>query len=486
MDANVLHKPETFYDHFDRWRGVQNETTHYCPGCGHGNVHKLIAEAIADMELGDRAIFVSPVGCSVFAYYYFNMGNIQAAHGRAPAVATGLKRSHPHSIVMTYQGDGDLASIGGLEILHAANRGEQISVFFINNAIYGMTGGQMAATSLLGQKTTTTPYGRNAEGEGFPLKMCEIMATLEAPVYVERCHLGDPKGIMATRKAVRKAIKNQAEGKGFSFVEILSPCPTGWKITPVEAEKWLMENMIPAFPIRVFKDESATRVGRFVEPKEPTNDEVWEALDLGAFGETHERDEEYLAAFPTTRFKFAGFGGQGVLTAGAILAASAMKENLDVSWIPSYGPEMRGGTANASVVMSNRAIGSPLVVNPDVLVVMNDPSLDTFEESVVPGGLIIVNSSIISRHVRRTDVEVLYVPLLELAKGIGLQAAANMVLLGALCEYTKLLPVETIKEIIPVGLKRKQLVEQNYLAVDAGARWVRENVQIHERDLLPA
>jgi 2-oxoisovalerate ferredoxin oxidoreductase beta subunit len=472
---NILHKSEGFYDHFDRWRETQNETTHYCPGCGHGNVHKLIAEAVDDLKLGDRAIFVSPVGCSVFAYYYFNMGNIQAAHGRAPAVATGLKRSHPHSIVMTYQGDGDLASIGGLEILHAANRGENMTVFFINNAIYGMTGGQMAATSLLGQKTTTSPYGRNSENEGFPLKMCEIMATLPAPVYVERCHLGDVKGVMNTRKAVRKAIKLQSEGKGFSFIEILSPCPTGWKMTPVESEKWLMEKMIPAFPIQVFKDESATREGHFHTPKTVTDDELYDVLDLGLFGETHPLDKKFVDNFKTTAVKFAGFGGQGVLTAGVIMAAAGMKENLEVSWIPSYGPEMRGGTANASVMLSKHPIGSPLVVNPDILVAMNDPSLDAFEPLVNKGGLVVVNSSIIARKLTRTDVDVVYMPLSDIANQVGLNAVANMVLLGAICEYTKILPVDSIKEIIPIGLKRKHLIDLNVKAVDAGVEWIREH-----------
>ena len=204
----------------------------------------------------------------MFAYYYFDMGNIQAAHGRAPAVATGLKRSHPHSIVITYQGDGDLAAIGGLEILHAANRGENMTVFFINNAIYGMTGGQMAPTTLIGMKTTTSPYGRTVQNEGYPLHVSELLATLEAPVFIQRCHLADAKGIMGARKAVKKAIQNQAEGKGFSFVEILAGCPTGWKMTPVEADKFIAEKMLPVFPCQVFKDESATREGHVFIPEQ--------------------------------------------------------------------------------------------------------------------------------------------------------------------------------------------------------------------------
>jgi 2-oxoisovalerate ferredoxin oxidoreductase beta subunit len=488
MASDILKKPDSFYCNFDRWRASQNETTHYCPGCGHGNVHKLIAEAIDDFGLADESIFVSPVGCSVFAYYYFDMGNVQAAHGRAPAVATAMKRVHPQALVMTYQGDGDLASIGGLEILHAANRGENMTVFFINNAIYGMTGGQMAATSLIGMKTTTSPYGRTVETEGYPLKMCEIMATLEAPVYVERCHLADLKGIMSTRKAVRKAIQNQKDGKGFSFVEILSECPTGWKMTPLESEQWIKDEMMKIFPVQVFKDESATRIPRVLPPKiELTDEQAWEVLDVGGLGDTHPLDEKFVNNFKTIGLKFAGFGGQGVLTAGVMLTVAGMQENLEVSWIPSYGPEMRGGTANASVVMSKDSIGSPLVPNPDILVVMNDPSFDTFESTVVPGGLVVVNSTIIARKLHRTDVDALYIPLSDIAAELGLTASANMVLLGALLEYTKLFPLDTLKEIIPYGLKRKHLIVANLKAVDAGAQWIRQNVKTKQpADLIPA
>ena len=209
-----------FFDRFERKSELQHQT-HYCPGCGHGVVHKLIAEAIADLGLQDRAIFVSPVGCSVFAYYYFDVGNVQAAHGRTPAVATALKRACPESLVVAYQGDGDLAAIGTAEILHAANRGEKISVFFVNNAIYGMTGGQMAPTTLVGQVSTTSPWGRRPSNEGFPLHMAELLSTLEAPVYVERVALSDNKNTMRTRRAVRHALELQRDGAGFSFIEIL-------------------------------------------------------------------------------------------------------------------------------------------------------------------------------------------------------------------------------------------------------------------------
>ncbi|MGZ4826927.1 MAG: thiamine pyrophosphate-dependent enzyme [Terriglobales bacterium] len=232
-EYEILHeKSPVFYDRYER-KGELQHQTHYCPGCGHGVAHKLIAEAIEELELQGKTIFVSPVGCSVFAYYYFNTGNVQAAHGRAPAAATGIKRACPDKIVISYQGDGDLAAIGTAEIVHAANRGEKITVFFVNNAIYGMTGGQMAPTTMVGQTSTTSPWGRRPSNEGFPLHVSEMLATLEAPVYIERVALSDNKNIMKARKAIRKGLELQRDGAGFSLVEILSPCPTIWKKDPV-------------------------------------------------------------------------------------------------------------------------------------------------------------------------------------------------------------------------------------------------------------
>src|SRR5436305_6928076 len=250
----VVHsKSHLFYPEYERKADLKKQT-HYCPGCGHGVAHKLIAEALEDLNLQNETILVSPVGCSVFAYYYFDVGNVQVAHGRAPAAATGLKRACPDKIVLAYQGDGDLAAIGTAEIVHAANRGEKISVFFVNNAIYGMTGGQMAPTTLVGEKSTTSPWGRRPSNEGFPLHMSELLATLEAPVYIERVALCDNKNIMKARRAVKKALELQREGAGFTFVEILSPCPTIWGKDPVEARRWIGEAMVPTFPLNVFRD----------------------------------------------------------------------------------------------------------------------------------------------------------------------------------------------------------------------------------------
>jgi 2-oxoisovalerate ferredoxin oxidoreductase beta subunit len=475
MKAQVLKKPKSFYDKFERKGETNQETTHYCPGCGHGNIHKIIAETLDEFNAADRTIFVSPVGCSVFAYYYFDVGNVQAAHGRAPAVATGLKRANPESIVISYQGDGDLAAIGGAEIINAANRGEHITVIFVNNAIYGMTGGQMAPTTLVGQRTTTSPYGRKPSNEGYPIRMCELISTLEAPIYVERTAMVDFKTISKTRRAIRKALKNQIDNKGFSFVEVLAPCPTGWKISPVESQKWMRENMMTYFPVQVFKDVSDKADPRIFEHKEYSDREVQEILGLLELGDRKDIHEDFLKKFPEQKLKIAGFGGQGVLTAGVILAACAMDQNLNVSWIPSYGPEMRGGTANCSVMLSNKRIGSPLTTSPNVLIAMNGPSLDAFEDAVTKDGLIIINSSIIDRKVRRDDVKVLYIPLTEMASNLGLTAVANMVCIGAYLEYTKIMNYTVVFDAIKKMLKKKKFVDVNTKAVETGVEFVREN-----------
>ncbi|MBN2091970.1 2-oxoacid:acceptor oxidoreductase family protein [candidate division KSB1 bacterium] len=475
MNAQVLKKPAAFYNKFERKGGAHQETTHYCPGCGHGILHKLIAEALDDFQISDRTILISPVGCSVFAYYYFNVGNVQAAHGRAPAVATGLKRANPESIVISYQGDGDLAAIGGNEILHAANRGENISVFFVNNAIYGMTGGQMAPTTLIGQKTTTSPRGRDIYNEGYPIRMAEIIGTLSAPVLVQRVSLHDFKHISLARRAVRKALQTQIEHKGFTFIEVLSPCPTGWKMSSVEAQKWIQSNMIPYFPLETFKDNTKDASSHYVTSREVPEDDFLEILGLSKIAEIAKPTQTYWDKFSLQEIKIAGFGGQGVLSAGVILATCGMNQGLNVSWIPSYGPEMRGGTANCSVILAKERIGSPLTPNPNVLVAMNGPSLDTFEADVEPDGLIIVNSSIIKRKVARTDVRVIYIPMTEIAAGLGLVAAANMVMLGAYLTYTRSIPVEKLIETIPLGLKKKHLIDINIQAVQAGIQFIQEN-----------
>ena len=240
---------------FEKPHALTDAVLHYCPGCTHGIVHRLVAEAIDELGIEGKTIGIAPVGCSVMAYDYFACDMIEAAHGRAPAVATGVKRSLPENIVFAYQGDGDLASIGLCETVSTASRGENITVIFINNAIYGMTGGQMAPTSLVGQVTQTSPYGRDPNlGQGYPIRICELLSTLEAPAYLERVAVNSVKNVNRAKKAIKKAFQNQVEGKGFSLVEVLSACPTNWGMTPQEALKWLADNMIPYYPLGVKKE----------------------------------------------------------------------------------------------------------------------------------------------------------------------------------------------------------------------------------------
>ncbi|MFZ5910245.1 MAG: thiamine pyrophosphate-dependent enzyme [Chloroflexota bacterium] len=244
-------KPENIV--YSRPEAFTKSPTHYCPGCTHGVAHRLIAEVLDEMNLTERTIGVAPVGCSVFAYNYFDCDFVEAAHGRAPAMATGIKRVLPDRIVFTYQGDGDLASIGMAEIMHAAARGENITVVFINNAIYGMTGGQMAPTSLPGMKTTSSPLGRDVETQGFPIRMAEILSNMDGAGYIVRRSLHDPGNIRKAKKAIRLAFETQAHGLGFSMVELLSTCPTNWGISPLEALKWVEEHMVPAYPLGDYK-----------------------------------------------------------------------------------------------------------------------------------------------------------------------------------------------------------------------------------------
>ena len=239
---------------FEKPKVLTDKPLHYCPGCTHGIVHRLVAQAIEELSIEGKTIGVVPVGCSVMAYDYFKTDMVEASHGRAPAVATGLRRALPDRVIFTYQGDGDLASIGTAETVHAAARNENITVIFINNAIYGMTGGQMAPTSLPGQVTQTSPYGRDVKQCGYPVKICEMLAQLEGPAYLERVAVNNVKHVLAAKKAIRHAFENQLAGKGFSLIEVLSSCPTNWGMTPEKALDWIEEKMIPYYPLGVFKD----------------------------------------------------------------------------------------------------------------------------------------------------------------------------------------------------------------------------------------
>ena len=242
---------------FQKPASLTDKELHYCPGCPHGIIHRLVAQAIDALGIEGKTIGVAPVGCAVMAYDYFSCDMVEAAHGRAPAVATGLKRSLPENVIFTYQGDGDLASIGMAETVHAATRNENITIIFVNNAIYGMTGGQMAPTSLPGQVTQTSPYGRDVRTQGYPIRVCELLSALEAPYYIERVAVNNVKNVNAAKKAIEKAFRNQIDGKGFSLIEVVSACPTNLGLTPQKARPWVAEKMIPYYPLGVFKDRGS-------------------------------------------------------------------------------------------------------------------------------------------------------------------------------------------------------------------------------------
>lgn len=465
--------PDTFYEQFDRKDGDPG-TTHYCPGCGHGLVHKYIAETLHEFGVKDRTVLISPVGCSVFAYYYFDVGNIQVPHGRCPAAATGVKRANPGAVVIGYQGDGDLAAIGGNEIMQAANRGENITIFFINNAIYGMTGGQMAPTTLVDMRTTTTPRGRAAANEGFPIRVCELLNGLAAPYYLERVAVGDAKNNNRARKAVRKSIQYQIEEKGFSLVEILSACPTGWKMTPVDAAAWTVETMVKTFPLGVFRDGHDLDLGHPRLHARTSLDQLPSALDLVSEEERIDLPDQGRK-IEEARFKISGFGGQGVLLMGVVLAQAGMLAGRRVSWMPSYGPEMRGGTAYCNVTVSDEEIGSPLITHPTVLVALNGPSLERFAGDVEPGGSIFYNSSIVPEGPRRTDVSIVPVAASEIADRLGTAKVANMVMLGAMLANDMVVSKEAVIAALPAVVKsaHRHLVEVNRKAIEAGIDAVR-------------
>ncbi len=466
------------YDHFERHshgEGLKGRSTHYCPGCGHGLVHRDLAESIEALGIQDRTVLVSPVGCSVFAYYYFDVGNTQAAHGRAPAVAIGHKRANPNSIVISYQGDGDLASIGLAETISTAQMGIPITVIFINNAIYGMTGGQLAPTTLMGQKTTTSPDGRT-KAMGMPLRMAELIAQLDGPVYVERVALYDAKHRIKAKKAIEKALRIQAEGRGYAFIEVLSECPTHLKMNPEETEAWVKECMEPIFPLGVKKDEV---VEPWWDAAQTPNFEPEKVLAL--VGASQEAPTRHAKGFPLhlgghdISFKLAGSGGDGAQTAALLLARTAINEGFDATNIPSYGPESRGGTSYADVHIAEHEVLNPGAPDPHVLVAFNAPSLTKFAPTVREGGVIIYDSTVVedlsSLPPLASGVKMVGVPLTQLALGLERPMVKNIVALGAIQAVTQLFPPETFLSTIRMVLKDKPaLLPLNEAAFAAGLR----------------
>jgi 2-oxoisovalerate ferredoxin oxidoreductase beta subunit len=463
-----------FYDQFTRHangEGLKGHSTHYCPGCGHGLVHRDLAEAIERLGVQDRTVLVSPVGCSVFAYYYFDVGNSQAAHGRAPAVAIGHKLANPEAVVISYQGDGDLAAIGLAETISTAQLGLPITVIFINNAIYGMTGGQMAPTSLLGQKTTTSPRGRAAAAMGQPLRVAEMIAALDGPVYVERVALFDARQRIRARRAIEKALRLQISGGGYAFVEVLAECPTHLKMPAEQAEAWVRDQMVPVFPLGVKKDLSPEPWYHGPNP----NYDVDPLLALaGAVpaATCAEPPIPRVSQLDDISLKFAGSGGDGAQTAALLLTRAAISGGFDATHIPSYGPESRGGTSYADVHIAAGEVLSPAAPEPDILIAFNAPSLVKFAPAVPPGGLILYDSSVIPEAPRvARDRRVMGVPFTQIARDLKWPVVKNVAALGALQAATGLLPPDVLLATLRDLLKDKRdLLPVNEAAFAAGQR----------------
>ena len=436
------------FERHDHGEGLKGHATHYCAGCGHGLVHKYLAEAIDELGIQDRTIAISPVGCAVFLYYYLDVGNSQAAHGRAPAVAIGHKMANPESIVVSYQGDGDLASIGLAEIMQLAQIGIPITVIFVNNAIYAMTGGQMAPTTLMAQATTTSPAGRDRL-MGEPLRVAELIAGLDGPVYVERVALFNNKQRTRAHKAIKKGLKLQMENKGFSLIEVLSECPTHLKITPEENEKWVEEYMVRIYPLGVKKDE--------------TDAEPW--FDLGqpnfepeplleAIGSTDEPVERFGDGFPAhldaddVALKFAGAGGDGAQTIANLTCMTAINERFDVL--------------------------SPAAPAPHVLVAFNAPSLEKFGPTVQHDGTILYDETVIATPPKLDpSIRMIGIPFTRIAHDLGTARVKNVVALGALQAATKLFPPESFLEALRHVLHDKcALLELNEEAFALGGKAV--------------
>ncbi|MDK2826516.1 ketoisovalerate ferredoxin oxidoreductase, beta subunit /ketoisovalerate ferredoxin oxidoreductase, gamma subunit [Methanolobus vulcani] len=472
--AEKVIKSAGLYSEYTRKGGAAPTATHYCPGCGHGVIHKLIGEAMHDLEIQDRSVMISPVGCAVFAYYYFDCGNIQVAHGRAPAVGTGVSRAQDNSVVIAYQGDGDLASIGLNETMQAANRGEKMAVFFVNNTVYGMTGGQMAPTTLIGEKTVTCPDGRDPRFAGYPLHMCELLNNLKAPVFIERVSVSDISHIRKARKAIRKALEIQRDGKGYAFVEILSTCPTNLRQNSEQSTAFVNEQMEKEFPLGNFRDltdetESLCRGDSVFEKKSID--------DLFNLETESSPDAKLDPSFPEVQIKAAGFGGQGVLSMGLTLAHAGCDAQRFVSWYPSYGPEQRGGTSNCSVVVSGESIGSPVVYTPDVLVAMNRPSLEKFTADVREGGYILYDSTIGECDIPE-GVKGIAVPAVKIAGDAGSEKAANTVMLGVIMALgiTGLEEKHFKAALAETFAKKPKLIPLNHAVLEAAAVWAKENI----------
>ena len=451
---------------------VEDVPTHYCPGCGHGNLHQIIAHAVDELGLREKTIMIEPVGCSVVTYWNFD--TIQAAHGRGMALATAISRSRDDRVVISYQGDGDLASIGMAETIHAASRGEDFVLVFINNCIYGMTGGQMAPTSIPGLPTTTCDAGRDVADVGAPMDMCKLLGSLDGVVYLERVAIDSPAGLNKTARAITKALRYQAHGVGgLKVVEVLSPCPVGWKMSPVDAHKYITEVVSKQFPPGLFKDtaKDAPRQRRLHAPVAAAA-EVLDRADLHwvALDKAYAKADRSRFARPGLRI--AGHGGQGIVLFSGLLVHAAVRSGERISVLPSYGSAMRGGTCNCQIRISDGTIASPYVSSPDIVVAMNQPSYEAFGPTLRAGGLLLFDRALVANPEALepdADVQRVGAPMTKIAADLGNDRMANLVAAGVLIGLTDLLDPQAIRDSIPeIFAHRPKLIEPNLAAFDAG------------------
>ncbi len=438
--------------------------THYCPGCGHGIVNKLIAEACAELGLQDNTIFVDPVGCGVFTYYYWDAAHISAAHGRASAAATGAARARPDAVTIAYQGDGDLGAIGFNNAFQAASRGEKFGCIFVNNSLYGMTGGQMAPTTLLGECTTTSPFGRDPSLTGYPLHVCEVFNQLKAPVYIARVSVADTRRIMQAKQAIRKVFEIQRDKKGYALLEILAPCPTNFKMDALKSAEFCIKEIEKEFPLGVFRDETSSSSNETASENASPEFQILAPKPVGHAASCAELFSEKDMVEPACndedfrelRFKFAGYGGQGILSLGLCIAEAARLERRHTLWFPSYGPEQRGGSANCSVVVSGTPIGSPTVEHPDVLVCMNQPSYERFVGDVREGGVVVVDETVPINIQPPAGVKLVVWPAIRMAEEFGVPKAANTMMLASLIKLGCTgLSEESLESALVASFKKK-------------------------------
>ncbi len=447
---------------FERPHSLLPVVTNFCPGCPHGIVERLVCEVMDELDIEGETIGVAPVGCSVISYDFFGCDMIEAAHGRAPAVATAVKRVHPDKVVFAYQGDGDLASIGMAETVHAATRGENITIIFINNAIYGMTGGQMAPTSLPNQVTQTSPYGRDVSTAGNPIRVSELLNALDGPAYIERVCVDTPKN-------VRKAKKGHQEGLpepdrrcgllvhrgGFHLPHQLGHDAAGrLRVDAREHAAVLSARSGARCDRRRLRQRR--RGGKRPQcglPHRPSRGRVRRRQLMG-------KDLTCVVA---------GFGGQGSLFAGKVIATAGLIEDREVSWMPSYGPEMRGGTANCSVTLSDEPIGSPLITRPSALIALNQPSFDKFIDNVEEGGIVVVDTAMVPSLTEPEGVTVIGIPATKMCEEAGLKGLGNIVLIGKLWAETGFCSEEALDgAIAKVAGKKPEKLEQNRQAIKLG------------------